>query len=108
MDSIVEWHDRALSVGFGSARYGSIYISSYPTGQIGFMLCHKVKDYNETSMLQSIEERFERMSRLGVNTTYYHPPLHAASFVLPLWVHNQLYGARPTIELVSSIVSNEV
>jgi spermidine synthase len=107
MESIVEWHDRVLTAGFGSARYGSTYISSYPTGQIGFMLCHKAEDYNEASMLRSIEERFERMTQMGVYTSYYHPPLHASSFVLPLWVHNKLYGARPTIEVVSSIVSKE-
>jgi spermidine synthase len=35
---IREWRDLALRIGFESARYSSITISSYPTGQIG-LLC---------------------------------------------------------------------
>lgn len=108
MKSIVEWRERALAVGFDSARYGSIYISSYPTGQIGFMLCQKVVEASEASMFQSIEDRFEKLTEMGVTTSYYHPPLHSSSFVLPLWVHNKLYGTRPTIEVVPSKVSKQV
>jgi spermidine synthase len=41
VEGIREWRKQALQVGFQRARYGSLYISSYPMGQIGFILCKK-------------------------------------------------------------------
>lgn len=38
LEGVAEWRSLVLNVGFGIARYGSIMISSYPTGQIGFLL----------------------------------------------------------------------
>lgn len=96
MEGIIEWRNRVLDVGFFSANYGSIYISSYPTGQIGFMLCEKKKHIrSEAALIREIENRFQNMKERGIQTTYYHPALHAASFVLPLWVQNKLYDPQP-------------
>lgn len=107
MESMVQWREDALSVGFDSVRYGSIYISSYATGQIGFMLCQKSVRDDEASMIQSIEDKFQKLTAMGMLTSYYHPQLHAASFILPLWVHNKLYGTRPTIEFIPSNTSKD-
>lgn len=102
MESILEWRSRVLDVGFASAKYGSIYISSYPTGQIGFMLCEKDKRIQaEAALMKDIENRFQKMTERGIHTTYYHPALHAASFVLPLWVQNKLYDPQPLRAILS-------
>jgi spermidine synthase len=89
LNGIRDWRQRALNVGFESARYGSILISSYPTGQIGFLLCEK--DPSAASSLQHLQERFSRMVEAKLSTSYYHPPLQAAAFVLPLWAMKHIY-----------------
>ncbi len=38
LEGIVEWRQQALDVGFEDAKYGTISISTYPTGQIGTFL----------------------------------------------------------------------
>ena len=70
---IIEWRKQALGVGFHRARYGSIYISSYPTGQIGFMLCEK--EPSEAASLEQVNERYASMVKKGAVTTYYQPKL---------------------------------
>ena len=86
----INWRSQALSVGFQSARYGSITISSYPTGQIGFLLCEKKPD--SAPSLEEIEERFNAMQSTGSETSYYQPKLQESAFDLPLWVEKRIYN----------------
>jgi len=111
LQGISEWRNQALDVGFSSAKYGSIMISSYPTGQIGFMLCGKSDsggDRNKSSSgtvpkLVDVEARFAQMVKRGDRTTYYQPKLQVSSFDLPLWVEESVYGTS----IVSSVTSLE-
>jgi len=89
LNGIREWRRQALDVGFAEARYGSIMISSYPTGQIGFLLCDK--NPSAVSTPADIEERFACMVKAGGGTSFYHPPLQDSSFVLPLWAEKHVY-----------------
>lgn len=112
LEGISEWRNQALDVGFTSARYGSLMISSYPTGQIGFLLCRKspdtAGDSNDSSSgitptLNDVEERFAQMVRRGDRTTYYQPKLQFSSFDLPLWVEESVYGTS----ILSTVTSLE-
>ena len=89
-DGTASWRQEALRVGFQSARYGSLYISSYPTGQIGFLLCEK--NPGTACSREKIQERFLLMRNSEKRTTYYHPRLQASSFDLPLWAEEKIYG----------------
>ena len=69
---ICSWRKQALEAGFKTVRYGSLYISSYPTGQIGFLLCKK----SGTKFLEeAIERRFQAIEKAGKVTKYYQPSL---------------------------------
>ena len=94
LEGIIEWRKQALNVGFNTSRYGSVMISSYPTGQIGFLLCTKSGngDFNHPNVSQ-VEARFADMVRRGDRTTYYQPKLQFSSFDLPLWVEESVYGS---------------
>lgn len=92
VNGVRDWRNLALSVGFESSRYGSIMISSYPTGQIGFLLCEK--DAGASSSAQQIQTRFDEIVANGKATSYYHPPLQTASFVLPLWAEQHIYATE--------------
>jgi len=89
LNGIVEWRNRALNVGFADARYGSISISSYPTGQIGFLLCRKNPILSPSMM--DVSKRFQNIVNLGKETSYYHPMLQETVFSLPLWVQRRIY-----------------
>jgi len=91
LEGVVEWRSSALEIGFKSAKYGSVTISSYPTGQIGFLMCQKGSD-NEYSTLKDVKRRFGEMEKIGQGTTYYHPRLQISSFDLPLWVQKSIYS----------------
>jgi spermidine synthase len=95
LEGIRSWRNLALSVGFESAKYGSIMISSYPTGQIGFLLCER--DQSAASSLDLIENRFAQLVEANKSTTYYHPPLQAGSFILPLWAMKHIYNDKVNI-----------
>ena len=73
LEGIVEWREQALSLGFQNARYGSISISTYPTGQIGFMLCEKSP--RSASSQDEINQRFSLLMEKGNDTKYYQPKL---------------------------------
>ena len=90
IEGINEWRQQVLNKGFRSARYGSLYTSSYPTGQIGFLLCEK--DPTKAAKYHSIEQLHTQMNEAGRATTYYHPRLQNSSFDLPLWAEKQIYG----------------
>lgn len=93
LKGIGEWRSNLLKVGFESVKYGSLAISSYPTGQIGFMLCkkHAAKD-GRTPSMEDVVRRFGELVRKGQATSYYQPKLQSSSFDLPLWVENSIYG----------------
>ena len=93
LEGIVEWRAQAMDLGYADARYGSLIISSYPTGQIGFLLCTKSLGGGESPpSLSDIEERYTDMVRRGKRTAYYQPKLQFSSFDLPLWVEEAMYG----------------
>ena len=98
LEGIVEWRHRALRVGFEDSRYGSISISSYPTGQIGFLLCRKSVDASP-SMVQ-VKDRYDTIVSLGKDTSYYQPKLQESAFSLPLWVERRVYEFNVTQSLV--------
>jgi len=85
----VEWRQRALDVGFSDSRYGSITISSYPTGQIGFLLCRKSP--SAAPSMRDVFDRYKHMVKLGKETSYYQPKLQESAFSLPLWVERRIY-----------------
>ncbi len=78
-------------IGFESpVRYGTISISTYPTGQIGYMSAH-AKKYNnvaeESVCLSENDESclekdmdwsrvFTRFREMDGETLYYHPRIH--------------------------------
>lgn len=91
IDGIAEWRRDVMLTGFKDARYGTLMISSYPKGQIGFMLCSKQpQDALPTS--GDIERRFTKLQNNGNGTTYYQPKLQKSSFDLPLWVEKKIYS----------------
>lgn len=91
LTGIVAWRAQALSVGFNSVRYGSITISSYPTGQIGFLLCEKNPE--SAPSIDEVHERFKIMQEVtGSETSYYQPKLQESAFDLPLWVEKRIYN----------------
>ena len=90
VESAAEWRQSFLSAKFQSSRYGTIMISSYPTGQIGFLLSEKNPMDACDPVL--IKERFVQMRNEGRTTSYYHPRLQSSSFDLPLWAEELIYG----------------
>lgn len=124
LDGIVEWRKQALDVGFEDAQYGSITISTYPGGQIGFLLC--TKSNISSSHQHEVENRFEKMVESGNDTEYYQPKLqqrcvsflqsmidfysmqyllfttciifvvfyHHSAFDLPRWVEKRIYESE--------------
>lgn len=91
LDGLVSWREQALSSGFQSVDYGSIYVASYPSGQIGCLLCQK--DPSKLCSPTVQRERFEAMCRQGNQTSYYHPGLQRGAFDLPLWAEEAIYGS---------------
>lgn len=73
LEGIQEWWHQAQDVGFQRVRYGSLYISTYPAGQIGFMLCEKSP--SEAALMEEVKRRFNNMREKGQGTTYYQPKL---------------------------------
>ena len=103
LDGISTWRQRMIDCGFVSSRYGSIMTSSYPTGQIGFLLAEK--DPESSSSYSDIVQRYEQ---IGNATSYYHPPIQRSSFDLPLWVHNSIYNNVKKEEPVSAQKDQEL
>jgi len=82
LQGIQLWRQSLLDSGFVRARYGNIMISSYPTGQIGFLLAEKSRE-----SCRQTAERYQ-----GMTTRYYHPRLQTSAFDLPLWAEQAIYG----------------
>jgi spermidine synthase len=70
LQGAAQWRQQALQIGFERVRYGTISIATYPTGQIGFMMCEK-----KAADPIKLQDRYRSMVKAGHATTYYHPPL---------------------------------
>lgn len=81
---------------FGDVKYGTIPVSTYPMGQIGFLLCCKNKETGalHDAKMQIIKKRFEQMESKENKTKYYHPRMHRSCFDLPYAVENQIYDDK--------------
>eukprot|EP00529_Nitzschia_sp_RCC80_P001776 CAMPEP_0113453826 /NCGR_PEP_ID=MMETSP0014_2-20120614/7552_1 /TAXON_ID=2857 /ORGANISM="Nitzschia sp." /LENGTH=374 /DNA_ID=CAMNT_0000345221 /DNA_START=214 /DNA_END=1338 /DNA_ORIENTATION=- /assembly_acc=CAM_ASM_000159 len=105
LGGIIVWRSVMDACGFGRSRYGSIYTSSYPTGQIGFLVGEK--DPCSSAPYQDVVERYNRIVESGQKTSYYHPPLQKGCFELPLWVHDNIYGTEESADLSCSSQETE-
>jgi spermidine synthase len=74
---------------FPTVSYAYTVIPTYPCGQIGFMMFSKEKGLDLTKPKKTPEEALIDPESL----TYYHPRIHEASFVLPLFVKKALEKA---------------
>lgn len=83
--SIIKDLKKACNSVFPVAEYAYTTIPTYPTGQIGFMVCSKDKDANVKKPLRQLSD--EEESKLY---RYYNKRIHEASFVLPTWVDKEL------------------
>ncbi|XP_038579150.1 spermidine synthase-like [Micropterus salmoides] len=69
--------------------YAYTTIPTYPSGQIGFMLCSKNPETNFKEPVRALsKEEMENM-----NHKYYNPEIHKASFVLPEFARKALSEA---------------
>ncbi|KAH3688218.1 hypothetical protein WICPIJ_000804 [Wickerhamomyces pijperi] len=70
---------------FAHAEYATSTIPTYPSGQIGFMICTKdpENDVTKPSRTLPVEEENKLFK-------YYNSKVHEASFVLPNWAANAL------------------
>lgn len=70
---------------FPVAEYAYTTIPTYPSGQIGFMVCSKDANANVKTPLRSFsDEENDKINK------YYSKEIHSASFVLPTWAKNAL------------------
>ena len=81
---ITELRHSCLSV-FPRVEYAYTTIPTYPSGQIGFLVCCKDKSRNLKEPIRSwSEEEEERLCR------YYNKAIHSAAFVLPTFAKKAL------------------
>jgi len=91
MEGICIWRNKALRAGFEKVSYGSLYISSYPTGQIGFLMCQK---NGEQEMNQeNVDLRFRNIEDAGLGTKYYQPGLQKR-YVFVCRIGSQMFQKR--------------
>jgi spermidine synthase len=76
---------KSIKTVFPVAEYGWTTIPTYPSGQIGFMVCSKAGgvDVKKPSRRVSDEEE-------GKLFKYYSSKIHEAAFVLPKFVEQKL------------------
>lgn len=72
---------------FASVRYAYTTIPTYPSGQIGFILCTKSKDIDVQNPVRKPDAKVQKMLR------YYNHDLHKAAFVLPQFAKEALGDA---------------
>ena len=70
---------------FPNVQYAYTTIPTYPSGQIGFMVCCKDKDRDLKTPLRSWSEQEEKQL-----CKYYNKAIHSASFVLPNFARKAL------------------
>ena len=63
--------------GRGSVHYGFTTIPTYPSGQIGFMICAKAQGD------EAVDMRAQRRRIGGGSCKYYNADVHQAAFILP-------------------------
>ncbi len=77
---------------FDMVDYASASVPTYPSGQIGFLLCGKGTVWREgqrpNQPLRLLSESMQRQLR------YYSPEMHKAAFVLPPFVERAIASAR--------------
>ena len=82
--------------GGGGVRYAYTTIPTYPSGQIGFMICRKGGGGGEREEKEKEKEK-EKVVMLPPavpeGLKYYHEALQEAAFVLPVFVRDALMGA---------------
>ena len=76
---------KACSEVFPTVEYAYTTIPTYPSGQIGFMVCSKDASIDVKKPLR--EKSDEEEAKLY---RYYNRRIHEASFVLPTWVAKEL------------------
>jgi len=71
---------------FGSVAYGTTAVPSYPSGQIGFLVCSK-----ETSVdFSNPVHKFTSSECQSMNLRYYTSDIHTSAFKLPTFVQKEL------------------
>lgn len=96
LDLIKELHSVCSNVfkdkdGNGDVRYAYTTIPTYPSGQIGFMICQK-KGVQESSQCNQSQEQKLGCSRRNAppSLKYYSSAIHEAAFVLPKFAQDAL------------------
>lgn len=74
----------------GSVQYAYTTVPTYPSGQIGFMVCCK-----SVASGGPLDAREPRRQLAGGLCKYYRPELHRAAFVLPQFA-KQALGSKLT------------
>ncbi|KAI8907320.1 Spermidine/spermine synthase [Gorgonomyces haynaldii] len=70
---------------FPVVEYAWAAVPTYPSGQIGFLICCNEQDRNMKQPVRSFSPEFER-----AKLKYYNSEVHAAAFVLPQFTRNYL------------------
>lgn len=83
--NIIKDLKKACGKVFPVAEYAYCTIPTYPSGQIGFMVCSKDANANVKKPLREWSDDEE----VTLNR-YYNKRIHEASFVLPNWAHKAL------------------
>ena len=74
---------------FPSVDYAFTTIPTYPSGQIGFVLCSL--DDGERALIRPTRAPTTALQKL---LRYYNPDVHAASFILPEFAARELRKSR--------------
>jgi len=61
-------------------------VPSYPSGQIGFLICSKDKDVDFSNPIHDL-------SQFDINLRYYSIGMHKCAFTLPPFVQKELENA---------------
>lgn len=69
---------------FRKVRYASTMTCTYPSGQIGFLVCCKDADV-------SLEKSIHKLDENKLDLKYYSERVHESAYVLPRFVHKRLY-----------------
>lgn len=76
----------------GTVQYGYTTIPTYPSGQIGFMVCTKKGDADNDPRVSKRDVGAANADALGP-LKYYNRELHAAAFTLPTFARDALKGS---------------
>lgn len=83
--NIIKDLKKACKSVFPTVEYAYTTIPTYPSGQIGFMVCSKDPNANPRVPLRTLsDEENDKINK------YYNTAIHSASFVLPTWARQAL------------------